>query len=86
MHDLWAKAIEGIAGVPLSHVRAGEDFVDRDGQWEGVSGLGPGGALLIRPDQHVAWRAHDLPADPGVALRDALVALGLDLRPASDLR
>lgn len=85
-HDLWAKAIEGIAGVPLSHVRAGEDFVDRDGQWGEVSGLGPGGALLIRPDQHVAWRAHDLPADPGVALRDALVALGLDARPASDPR
>jgi 2,4-dichlorophenol 6-monooxygenase len=82
-HDLWAKAILGSAGVPLFHARAGEDFVDRDGHWAEVSGLEPGGALLIRPDQHVAWRARELPADPCAALREALLALGLDVRPAS---
>lgn len=76
-HDLWAKAIEGIAGVPLSHVRAGQDFVDGEGHWVAVCGLEPGGALLVRPDQHVAWRARGLPADPRAALGRALAALGL---------
>jgi 2,4-dichlorophenol 6-monooxygenase len=80
-HDLWAKAAEGIAGVPVSHVRAGEDFVDAEGHWGEVCGLEPAGALLIRPDQHVAWRARQLPADPGAGLRAALAALGLHVRP-----
>ena len=81
-HDLWAKAIESSTGAPIHHVRAGDDFEDLDGGWEHVCGLGPGGALLVRPDQHVAWRASDLPADPGLALRRALAALGLDHGPA----
>ncbi|MRH87849.1 FAD-dependent oxidoreductase [Nocardia sp. SYP-A9097] len=35
-------------------------------------GLTPGGAVLVRPDQIVAWRAPELPADPVAALRTAL--------------
>lgn len=80
-HELWAKGLEGIGGVPVSHVCAGEDFLDRDGHWAEVCGLAAGGALLIRPDQHVAWRARDLPADPGRELRRAFAALDLDARP-----
>ncbi|MFD4828314.1 hypothetical protein ACFWPV_00420 [Streptomyces uncialis] len=30
------------------------------------------GCLLVRPDRHIAWRSHDLPADPEQALRTAL--------------
>jgi 2,4-dichlorophenol 6-monooxygenase len=35
---------------------AGRDFGDPDGHWAAVSGIGEEGALLMRPDQHVAWR------------------------------
>jgi 2,4-dichlorophenol 6-monooxygenase len=35
----------------------GRDFVDADGRWATLSGIGDDGALLVRPDQHVAWRA-----------------------------
>jgi 2,4-dichlorophenol 6-monooxygenase len=75
-HDLWAKAVEETAGVPVSHVRMGQDVLDTEGHWATVGGLEPGGALLVRPDQHVAWRTRTLPDDPAAALREALGALG----------
>ena len=33
------------------------------------------GALLVRPDKHIAWRSMRLPADPERALREALSAI-----------
>jgi hypothetical protein len=35
-------------------------------------GVSASGASLIRPDGHVAWRAHALPADPELTLMAAL--------------
>jgi 2,4-dichlorophenol 6-monooxygenase len=83
-HDLWSKAVEGLDGVPLTHLRAGEDFADTEGHWAAVCGLEAGGSLLVRPDQHVAWRARHLPADPADALRGALAALHLAPAPTLD--
>ncbi|QFU89823.1 FAD-dependent oxidoreductase [Amycolatopsis sp. YIM 10] len=40
-----------------------------------LAGTGPDGALLVRPDGFVAWRAPCLPADPAAAVRSALRAL-----------
>ncbi|MHA6764268.1 aromatic-ring hydroxylase C-terminal domain-containing protein [Streptacidiphilus sp. PAMC 29251] len=40
-------------------------------------GISTGGAVLVRPDGHVAWRAAALPDDPAGALRTALTALHL---------
>jgi 2,4-dichlorophenol 6-monooxygenase len=76
-HDAWSKAVAGVADVPIAHVRAGEDFTDPEGHWAEVCGLEPGGALLVRPDQHVAWRARVLPDEPGLALIDAIDRLPL---------
>ncbi|OMC19031.1 FAD-dependent monooxygenase [Mycobacterium sp. SP-6446] len=45
--------------------------VDSD-EWAAVTGLKPEGALLVRPDDFVGWRAEDLPDDPEGALRKAL--------------
>lgn len=41
-------------------------------QWAAITGLAPDGALLIRPDDFVGWRADELPTDPQTALRQAL--------------
>jgi len=38
-----------------------------------VCEIGPDGALLVRPDQHVAWRAVTAPVDRATSLRDALL-------------
>ncbi|HZC51609.1 MAG TPA: FAD-binding protein, partial [Mycobacterium sp.] len=42
------------------------------GEWAAATGLKPEGALLVRPDDFVGWRAEELPADPEGALRQAL--------------
>jgi 2,4-dichlorophenol 6-monooxygenase len=70
--EAWAKAIATLARVPVVHVPVGDDAVDPDGGFAAVCGIEPGGALLVRPDQHVAWRAKSLPADPGAELGAAL--------------
>ncbi|MEO0323153.1 MAG: FAD-dependent monooxygenase [Myxococcota bacterium] len=48
----------------------------------GLCGLGPGGALLVRPDGHVAWRQPELPVDPERALGAALAACHLQVQVA----
>ncbi|MFF2351040.1 FAD-dependent oxidoreductase [Kitasatospora sp. NPDC058115] len=60
----WAEAAESVAsrtGIPLAcHVIGGADgFTDPDGAFARTTGLGPDGALLVRPDDFVAWRAED---------------------------
>ncbi len=44
-------------------------------EWATLTGLGPGGALLVRPDDFVGWRAEHLPVDPEGELRQALSAI-----------
>lgn len=48
--------------------------VDCD-EWATVTGLGPSGALLVRPDDFVGWRCGALPADPEGELRQALTKI-----------
>jgi 2,4-dichlorophenol 6-monooxygenase len=36
---------------------SGRDFTDPEGRWAALTGIGRDGALLVRPDGHVAWRA-----------------------------
>ncbi len=61
-------------GVPISLRRIGTEG-DVDGDWARITGLAPDGALLVRPDDFVAWRADGLPADPERELREALSAI-----------
>ncbi|MBL8778226.1 MAG: FAD-dependent monooxygenase [Acidimicrobiales bacterium] len=74
-HDAWAEAAAPLADtLPLRQVRLCED-AEVDAAWCVTSGLGADGALLVRPDQHVAWRAATLPADAGAALAVAVAAV-----------
>lgn len=68
----WATAAVAIEGIPLAHVALGRDA---GASWGEALGIDAGGALLVRPDQHVAWRAPGPAADPVSALRSALGAL-----------
>jgi 2-polyprenyl-6-methoxyphenol hydroxylase-like FAD-dependent oxidoreductase len=75
--DAWADAADGLVGgpVPLDVVRVGVDVRDPDGAWSAVSGIGRSGAVLVRPDQHVAWRSAGPRPDPVGTLNAALTAL-----------
>jgi hypothetical protein len=46
--------------------------LDVDGRWAGATGLAPDGALLVRPDDFVGWRADKLPRSPRTDLSRAL--------------
>lgn len=69
-HDRWAAALEGTE-VPVAHVRLGVD-VEVSAEWLSTCALHDGGALLVRPDHHVAWRADDLRAGADSQLKAAL--------------
>jgi putative polyketide hydroxylase len=76
----WAAAAAGASaalGVPIAVHQIGGSggALDPDGAWAKVTGLAPDGALLVRPDDFVGWRAERLPADPEPELRQALSAI-----------
>jgi len=53
----WADVAGRVARVPIQCLVAGRDFADPHGTWAAVCEVDDDGAVLVRPDQHVAWRA-----------------------------
>jgi 2,4-dichlorophenol 6-monooxygenase len=76
----WSEATGG--PVPLACVVLGRDVVDEHGQWMKLLGIDAAGAVLVRPDQHVAWRSRRGVADPAGAVARAL-GLTLSSHPAA---
>lgn len=80
----WAAAAEKVAadlGIDLQVVAVGPrcEYDDVYGQWDRVREISDSGALLVRPDRHIAWRSQAGVADPAAALRAALTdVLALD--------
>ncbi|MDR7276792.1 FAD-dependent oxidoreductase [Catenuloplanes atrovinosus] len=71
----WADSAARVAaelGVPLRAYRLGVDLIDPDAGWQAAAGLDHGGALLVRPDGIVAWRATGPGAEHDVPLRRLL--------------
>lgn len=67
-HDAWAAAAAAVDDIPLVHHRIGLDEKDDpagQGTFRALCGLADGGALIVRPDQHVAARfpSSQKPAD-----------------------
>ena len=56
-----SAAIEGIQYVS-----------DQQGNWAALREVTADGAILVRPDGHVAWRTRQMPADPTDALLKAV--------------
>ncbi|MEO1058782.1 MAG: FAD-dependent monooxygenase [Actinomycetota bacterium] len=63
-HDKWAASL-GDTDTPVRHVRVGIDAIPGE-SWASECRVRPDGALLVRPDQHVAWRSDSI-ASPGPA-------------------
>lgn len=58
------------------HVPAtGNVYRDFDDQWAEVRGIGDGGAILVRPDNMVAWRSREPSRDRGKELAEAVSAV-----------
>ncbi|MCR9098057.1 MAG: FAD-dependent monooxygenase [bacterium] len=71
-HERWADAIADAGRPGIVHVRIGVDAQPEDAAWAATCGMERGGALLVRPDQHVGWRASSLPDRPADDLRSAV--------------
>lgn len=60
------------SGVPIRMLEIGVDLLLDPKLWAHVSKTEPSGAVLVRPDGHVAYREHLAPPDPDAALQHAL--------------
>jgi hypothetical protein len=66
-----AAEVERELGVPIDRYRVGAPGLRDLGGFTGAYGLGEDGAVLVRPDGHVAWRSATGPGT-GLVLRDAV--------------
>ncbi|MCX5195252.1 FAD-dependent monooxygenase [Streptomyces sp. NBC_00249] len=79
----WAEAAARVSRELGAHldtwtVGSGPDadlVQPEDADWTELHELPADGAVLVRPDGFVAWRAEGVPADPRAALRDAMAQL-----------
>ncbi|MEU2337162.1 FAD-dependent monooxygenase [Streptomyces sp. NPDC013172] len=76
----WAGAAEKVAqelGIPLETVviGPGREVTDLYYDWAKLREVEESGAILVRPDKHVAWRSMSLADDPEAALHGALAQL-----------
>ncbi len=67
----WLAAAPAVEPA-LECVRIAVDAADPNDWWTSVAGMRAGGALLVRPDQHVAFRSRSAVAEPRAALQRAV--------------
>ncbi|WP_427007791.1 FAD-dependent oxidoreductase [Pseudarthrobacter sp. H2] len=76
----WAPAAQKVSdrlGVAVGSVviGPGQEVTDLYFDWAKLRGVAEDGAVLVRPDKHVGWRADRLPHDPEGALYGAVAAI-----------
>jgi 2-polyprenyl-6-methoxyphenol hydroxylase-like FAD-dependent oxidoreductase len=72
----WCAAVDDGPQVPQVQAYClGNDLHDVHHGWTSRFGVGDRGAVLIRPDGFVAWRARELAPDPRSAVRAAMARL-----------
>ena len=70
-------------GLPLSAVGLDGDLGDEKGTWSQLYRIASGGAVLVRPDGHVAWRSRaGVTAPQAELLRVLRAVLGRATSPA----
>ena len=73
--ETWLDAAAKVH-APLKAIHIGATgLADNDGRWRELYGVEATGAVLVRPDGHVAWRSAALAADPVAALGSAFRAI-----------
>ncbi len=70
-----ARAAGSALGVPVDAYCIGDDVIDETGSFGALYGTGTDGAVLVRPDGFVAWRASATHPAPETELAGALGAV-----------
>ncbi|UVC09408.1 FAD-dependent monooxygenase [Rhizobium sp. TH2] len=78
--DGWVQAAKVLGkefGMTITVHKIGprQQWQDLVGDWANIREIRDSGALLVRPDHHVAWRAEGMVADPETELRRVLNAI-----------
>jgi 2,4-dichlorophenol 6-monooxygenase len=73
----WATAAAKVAKamdieLAVHVIGPRRDIIDHHGDWARAREIAEGGCVLVRPDQHVAWRAEDLAQNPEAELTRVL--------------
>lgn len=71
----WLNAAEACDSPKVEFLMEGRDFTDDEGHWATVREIDATGAVLVRPDQHVAWYALGALDDAATRLQAAIGAL-----------
>jgi 2-polyprenyl-6-methoxyphenol hydroxylase-like FAD-dependent oxidoreductase len=73
----WVAAAQGLTrqGLVLGAHAVGSSIEDPEKQWAPAYGVDQDGAVLVRPDGHVAWRAPALARNPAATLNAALARI-----------
>ncbi len=74
----WAAAAAAAGekfGIDIPVAVIGTDYLDVDGQWGQDREIADDGAVLVRPDNHVAWRSPSSTADATDVLVNAVGAV-----------
>ena len=66
--EAWCAAVAG----DVAAYRIGVDLTDPNGDWCEMYGVGPDGAVLVRPDGQVAWRSRSGVTDARAVLGTAM--------------
>jgi hypothetical protein len=59
-----ARAVAERLGVPIEAFSVGDELHDPENAWTTAYGVAAAGAVLVRPDAHVAWRRPSAVAHP----------------------
>lgn len=78
--DAWKNAALQLAetlSFPLTvyKIAYDGDLIDTEGTWHDVYNISTTGAVLVRPDGHVAWRSLSIVENPDTELRSSLSML-----------
>lgn len=80
----WERAAAEVSAalgveLPVYSIGLRCAYDDVAGEWEAIREVGDQGAILVRPDRHIAWRSlglRDTPADELRAVLQRVLALG----------
>ena len=72
----WRGAADRLEGPRVANAVIGDEIREEDGgDWLAAYGLREDGAILVRPDGHVAWRSPSGADDPKAALQEVMNAI-----------